>query len=283
MDIGLLFNELLMRPIVTVLVAIYQALFFLHVPYALGFSIIILTILIRLILYPLTSSYLKASKKMQELNPHLSKLKEKHKGDSTRIQQETMKLYKEHGVNPAAGCLPSLAQLPIVWALYSVLQQIVAFKPEAIVANVNKLIYNIDLIKLTQPWDQNFFGIPLGQNPSHLISAAPLILLVPVITGLLQLIQSKMIISKPQQASAQKASAQKTKDKKEKSTSDDFSSAFQTQSLYIFPAMIAFFSYSFPIGISLYWNTQTLFAILQQYRVQGLGGLSEWVKLIHKK
>jgi len=121
-----LFNIILVNPLLNVLVAIYQGLTLLHVPGALGFSIILLTILIRLLLYPITGSQLKASKKMQDLHPHLSKLKAKHKGDAKTLQQETMKLYKEHGVNPAAGCLPLLVQLPIFWGLYTVLQQVVA-------------------------------------------------------------------------------------------------------------------------------------------------------------
>ena len=61
---------------------------------------------------------------------------------------------------------------------------------------------------------------------------------------------------------------------------DDFASVFQTQSTYIFPAMIAFFSFSFPVGLSLYWNTFTVFGIIQQYKIMGLGGLGDlWQKI----
>lgn len=278
MDIGFLFNEILVRPIVTSLVAVYQILFYLHIPYALGFSIILLTVIIKILLYPLTASYLKTAKKMQAVAPHVSRLKEKHKGDNMRIQQETMKLYKEHGVNPAAGCLPSLLQIPIIWALYTVLQKIVMLKPQEIVSEVNKLIFSFDGIRLASPWDQYFFGIPLGKNPSDIISTMPIIMAIPVITGVLQLIQSKMIMPASEDSKIKKIEEQKQNQKKDekKSVEEDFSKAFQTQSLYIFPAMIAFFSYTFPIGISLYWNTQTLFAILQQYKIQGLGGLNKW-------
>lgn len=269
---GEVFNLILIHPIINILVLFYKGLFFLHVPYALAFSIILLTVFIRFILYPLTASQLKASRKMQTLAPHLSKLKEKHKGDSKRIQAETMKLYKEHGVNPAAGCLPVIIQLPIIWSLYSVLGQIVSLKPAAIVSHINGIIY-FDFLKLTNPWNQTFFGLPLGQNPSHLISQiGPLIFLIPLLTGLFQFIQSKMMFSPPA----------KDKDSKEKKK-DDFASAFQTQSMYIFPVMIAFFSYSFPIGLSLYWNTFTIFGILQQYQIQGWGGLTEWKEKILKK
>ena len=123
--IGSLFHNLLYVPIINLLVLLYHAISFVHIPYALGFAIIALTIVVRLILYPLMASQLKASKKMQELNPHLKNLKEKHKNDAKMLQAETMKLYKEHGVNPAAGCLPVIIQLPLIWALYAALQLIV--------------------------------------------------------------------------------------------------------------------------------------------------------------
>src|SRR5882762_10091760 len=110
-----LFNTLLVTPIENILVALYQLLHVLHIPYALGFAIIGLTIIVRFILYPLTHSQLKTSKKMQAITPHINKLKEKHKGDAKTLQAETMKLYKEHGVNPLAGCLPIIIQLPLIW------------------------------------------------------------------------------------------------------------------------------------------------------------------------
>src|SRR3990167_10495535 len=143
MNIGLIFYSIIVKPLATILIGSYQALIFLHIPYALGFSIIILTIVIRFILYPLMSSQLKASKKMQTLSPHISKLKEKHKGDAKRIQAETMRLYKEHGVNPAAGCLPLIIQMPIIWALYQVLYKIVALNSGNVVSIINKDIYNL--------------------------------------------------------------------------------------------------------------------------------------------
>jgi len=126
------------------LVALYHAFYYVHLPFALGFSIIALTVLIRLVLYPLTNTQLKASKKMQELTPHLNRLKEKHKNDAKTLQAETMKLYKEFGVNPAAGCLPVLIQLPLIWALYQALQLIV--KPgAAILAQINHMLYSNSL------------------------------------------------------------------------------------------------------------------------------------------
>jgi len=276
--IGSLFHNLLYVPIINLLVLLYHALSFVHVPYALGFAIIILTIIIRLILYPLMNSQLKASKKMQELNPHLKNLKEKHKNDAKMLQQETMRLYKEHGVNPAAGCLPVIIQLPLIWALYAALQLIV--KPGMVtLKTINAMLYS-ESFKLLKPWDANFFGLPLAQTPSHLLTTiGPAILLVPILTGLFQFIQSKMMFStmpKPEEKKLAKANAGQ-----EKKKDDDFATAFQSQSMYIFPLMIGFFSYGFPIGLSLYWNTFTIFGIIQQYRISGLGGLKEYTDKIY--
>ena len=264
-----LFNTILVWPIINALVGIYKILFFLHVPYALGFSIILLTIAIRLILYPLISSQLKASKKMQEISPHLSKLKDKHKNDAKTLQAETMKLYKEFGVNPAAGCLPLIVQLPIIWGLYSVLQQIVSLGAKDVASSINRIVY-FDFLKLSGSWDPSFLGIPLGKNPAELISKiGPVILIVPLLTFLFQFIQSKMMIP-------QNKDKEKSKDKNKEKKKDDFASAFQSQSLYIFPVMIGFFSYTFPLGLSLYWNTFTIFGIVQQYLISGWGGLKDF-------
>lgn len=274
---GNFFNLVFIDPIINILVAIYSVFSFLHIPYALGFAIIGLTIVIRFILYPLTASQIKASMKMQKVAPHITKLKEQHKGDTKKIQAETLRLYKEHGVNPAAGCLPIIIQMPIIWALYSVLQRMVTLKPDAVIAEVNKIVY-FDFLKLSHAWDPSFFGLSLGAMPSKLMSTVgPLILLVPILTGVLQFILSKMMIpAKTGVAILEKNIEQKAPIDKKDAT--DFASAFQTQSMFIFPLMIGFFSWGFPIGLSLYWNTFTIFGIMQQYKITGLGGLSTWIK-----
>lgn len=266
---GQFFDLIFINPIINVLVLLYQMFSFLHIPYALGFSIIGLTILIRFLLYPFISSQLRASHKMQKIAPHISHLKEKHKGDAKTLQAETMRLYKEHGINPAAGCLPVLIQMPVIWALYGVLNKIVTFNAHSVVSEINKVVY-FPFLKLTSPWDTSFFGLPLGLGPSQLLEKmGAIVFLVPILTGVLQFLLSKMMIPAPS------AAVLVLKKKEDKS---DFASAFQTQSLYIFPAMIGFFSFNFPIGLSLYWNTFTIFGIVQQYKILGWGGLGVWIK-----
>ena len=278
------FALIFINPTVNVLSAIYHLLVLIHVPSALGFSIILLTVAIRLVLYPFTLSQLKTSKKMQELAPKLSKLKELHKADAKKLQEETMKLYKEHGVNPAAGCLPLLVQLPLIWGLYNVLQNAVNANTSHVMNFVNKVAYT-PFLRLSHAWDPHFFGLPMAQAPSHLFSfSAPLILLVPILTGVFQFVQSKMMIPAVKAEGTITKEVQKEKGKltKEVKKEDDFQTAFQTQSLYIFPIMIGFFSWTLPVGLSFYWNTFTIFGIIQQYQVQGLGGLTPWLKKLRK-
>lgn len=253
------FNVVLANPITNLLVACYQFLNFIHIPFALGFSIIILTFLIRLILYPLTSSQIRTSKKMQDIAPHLSALKEKHKDDKKKHQEEMMKLYQEHGVNPAAGCLPVVLQIPIIWGLYHVLYTVVAVNSIDKLKEFNNLLY-FEGLKLHSLWNITFFGIPLSVAPKDEISKMPLLILVPILTGVLQLIYSKMM----------------TPEVAVESKSDDFQATFTKQSMYLFPIMIGFFSFTLPFGLSLYWNAYTIFGILQQYLVAGAGGLHQW-------
>jgi YidC/Oxa1 family membrane protein insertase len=210
---------------------------------------------------------------MQELAPLIADIKDKYKGDSRRIQEEQMKLYREKGINPAAGCLPTLIQLPILLGLYRVLINLVNLSPGETVNYINSIV--IKPLQINAPWDTTFFGIPLGQSPHQMMGTFTAVAIaVPLVTGLFQFIQSKMMFSPAQSAKTRKAK------------SDDFSTVFQKQAAYIFPVMIGFFSYNFPFGLSLYWNTFTIFGIIQQYKISGLGGLEQiWqkVKEIQKK
>lgn len=251
---GEIFNTFLIFPLINALVFVYKILGFLNVPFTLGISIILLTVLIRFLIYPLTNAQLKSAQKMQALKPHLDKIKEKHKNDKARQQQETMQLYKQHGINPAAGCLPLLIQMPLFIALYNVFLKIVNVDTMGGMEEINKALYSKSLY-LEKTWDSRFFGISLAATPSNAWQAAPVLLAVPVVTAILQFIQSKMMSPKVSSTPS------------DKNKGDDFQKAMQTQMVYFLPLMIGFFSFSFPIGLSLYWNTFTVFGIIQQYRI----------------
>ncbi|PTM56905.1 membrane protein insertase YidC [Desmospora activa] len=88
-----------------------------------GWSILVVTVLIRLLVLPLTLKQMKSSQAMQALQPHMKKLQEKYKNNQQKLQEETMKLFQKHNVNPLAGCLPMLVQLPILIAFYQAIMR----------------------------------------------------------------------------------------------------------------------------------------------------------------
>lgn len=213
---------------------------------------------------------------MAELKPHLDTLKEKHKGDKQALASAQMALYKEHGVNPAGGCLPTLIQIPIIIALY---QTIFAFFGNGQgLENINKAIYFPNLQLSASP-NLNFFGINLAAKPADFGSLGVAVLLIPVVTAGLQFIQSKMMAPKPVKVNPD----DKPKEKKEKEDMADSMSAVQGQMMYMMPLMIGYFAFQFPIGLALYWNVFTILGIIQQYLLSGWGGIEGWVKVLQPK
>src|SRR3989344_7860453 len=262
-----IFDLIFFAPVVNILVLIYQGLSAVHIPGTLGFSILILTVLIRFLVWPFMTSQIKATKKMADLKPHLNALKEKHKGDKQAFAGAQMALYKEHGVNPAGGCLPALIQIPIFIALY---QAIINILPGAggHIDNINKLIY-FPQLKLPTTIDPNFFGLNLGVKPSEFGSLGVYLLLIPVITAALTFVQSKMALPKP----IKPYPSDSPKEIKEKEGLEESMSQVQSQMVYLMLIMIGYFAFSFPIGLAIYWNVYTIAGIIQQYMISGWGGM----------
>ena len=267
------FDTFLINPILNLLVIFLKIFQTIGIPQALGVSIILLTAIVRMAIWPLTSAQLKSSQKMAALKPHIDRVKEKHGHDKTRHQQELSKLYKEHGVNPLAGCLPLLLQLPVFFALYQVLFKIVDFNRADFLESINQKIY-FPAFHLEKIPDTIFLGFDLSSKPNQWQSVGVLILLIPIITGALQFIQSKMLSPQAVSANVQKKKPD-SKDKKE--SMEDSLASVQSQMILIMPAMIAFFSYGFPVGLSLYWNTFTVVGIIQQYIIAGPGALGKYL------
>ena len=270
MNIGLLFGTFFLNPITNLLIGIYQLLVFLHIPYPLAFAIIMLTLLIRIVLYPITSKQIKSAYKMQKAAPHIAAMKEKHKDDKKKQQEEMMRIYKEHGINPASGCLPMVLQLIIFICLYQVLfHAVAASHPADAIKQINNVLY-FPWLKIHGVWDTTFFGLPLGWKVSEHFSKFPFLALVPVSTGVIQFLLAKMMLPHPDDAPVKTPGKQ-----------DDFQTAFQQQSLYLFPIIIAISSFNFAIGLSLYWNASNIFGILQQYLLIGPGGAQHWFKKVN--
>ena len=210
----------------------------------LGLAIIFLTLIVRGVLVPITIPSLRSAKKLQELKPHLDKLKQKHK-DKQKLQLATLELYKQHGINPAPGCLPQIAQLLVLIALYQVF-----------INFINGGQYNGQSLNL------NFLWLDLGKADPYYI--------LPVLAGLTQLIFSFMMTS----GLESHVKAPKNKDEKKKEEdSMEMAQSMQQQMLYLMPAMTVIIALKFPSGLALYWVITTLFSLVQQYLVSGLGGL----------
>lgn len=264
-----IFDIIFIQPLLNILVIIYQLLMTLGIPYAVGFSIIILTVLIRFALYPFMQQSLVQQKKMQAIMPEINKLKEKHKNDMRAQQMAQMALFKAEGINPASGCFLLLLQLPVLIALYNVLIKVVHASSAE---EINNFLY-APVIHLSTLWDTSFFGLALGTPPAELVAEFGVgIFLIAIFTGALQMLQAKMMMPSA-------AATEKLPKKKE----PDFATTFQKQMLYMLPIFVGFFAHTLPFGLSLYWNTLTIFGIIQQYKVQKWGGLVDWFPFLESE
>lgn len=274
------FEIILIQPILNILIVFYHLFLIVHLPWALGFSIIALTVTIRMLLWPLTSAQLKSTQKMAALKPHLDRIKAEHGHDKVRHQTEVSKLYKEHNINPLAGCLPVVLQLPVFFALYNVLQKIVLLNNHDAINTINQKIYPfLSFFHIKDIPDTHFLGFDLATKPNQwakLGGLGFLILLIPILTAVFQFIQSKMMTPAATKEIAKKANPTKEKEKP-KEGMEDTMAQMQGQMTFLMPAMIAFFSYNFPVGLALYWNTFTIIGIIQQYKIAGAGSLNKYL------
>lgn len=251
------FNTVFVFPILNVL-ALYHYLFsMLHLPGILGFSIIALTVTIRLLLHPFFKQQMETAEKMQDIKPRVDALSKKYKGDTKKIQEEQMKIYQEVGINPASGCVFMIIQIPVFFALYQALQTFLVADSSKVIIAMNKALYlpflHIDKI------DVLFFGVNLVKTPNQMNSVFAY--LIPIATALLQYFQTLTTMA----MTPQPAEQEQKKDGKEvkSSTGSDFQKAMNTQMKYVFPLMIGWFSLSMPVGLALYWNIFSLFSIVQ--------------------
>ena len=209
-----------------------------------GLAIIALTIIVRLISWPLNKRQLKSTKTMQDMQPKLQELQKKYGKNKQKLQQEMMKLYREAGVNPL-GCLwPMLIQFPIWIALYQAIMNALATTPEHLL-NLAHRLYSWEIVGQAIPLDSQFLGLDLGQTA---LEAGGLGLLLAIVVGGTMWIQQKM---------TQAPSA----DPRQESTS--------RMMTMMMPLMFGFFTLMFPSGLALYWAISNIIGIVTQYFVTG--------------
>jgi YidC/Oxa1 family membrane protein insertase len=199
-----------------------------------GVAIILFTIVVKSLTLPLTLKSLRSTRRMQKVQPLLQQLQKQHKNDKEKLMQEQMRLYKEHGVNPVAGCLPMLVQMPVWLALYGALSHL---------ANDHELYPEFAKSFL---WIGN-----LGQpefKPENFPYQLPIL---AVLTAITQWVTTRM-------------SVQPTTDPQQQS---------MNQVMQFMPLMFLFFSLNVPAGLVLYWVASNLYQMVQQYFITGWGAL----------
>lgn len=260
-----LWNILLTAPLLNVLV------FFYKLTGNLGSSIILLTIALRFLMTPLVLPSLKLSKKIQELSPELAMLKEKYKNDKPGLVTAQAQLYKQHGANPASGCLPQVIQLVVLIALYSVFNSILHGNSDSLVTTLNPQLYSFNQLSADFRVDASFLYLDLRKPDTFTIPGLPIPLpgLFLLLSALTQLISSLMM-------SPVYKTEKKIADKSSENTDDAMVEA-QKQMSYIFPLMTLFIGFQFPAGLVLYWTVFSVFSSIQQYSISGWGGLKPWL------
>lgn len=239
-----LFDNLIYWPIYNLLVFIYNILPF----HDFGVAIILVTIIIKFLLLPLSKKQIETQKKMQELQPKIKEIQEKYKNDKEKQSRALMEFYKVNKANPFSGCLPMIFQLVFLIAIYRVLFNISQNELMVNSADLYGFIYNpgqinrffLGLVDLSRAVDFKTFSAGNLAQIGIIVAAAGA-----------QYIQTKMLMAKQ--------AIKPTKD-----GSMDFSQIMSKQMLYLAPAMTLFIGIKFPTGLALYWLVSTLFMIAQQ-------------------
>jgi YidC/Oxa1 family membrane protein insertase len=254
-----MWNTFILTPMVNVLIWIYNFVF-----HNFGISIILFTIVIRLITFPLTAQQLKSQVKMQELNgsKKWQEIQKKYKDDKQRLSQEQMNLYKEMGINPLGGCLPLLIQFPIMIGLYQSIMLAMASAPIQLLT-LSRSIYQFIPASVLIPINSQFLwmnlALPESSTPLFYIGSFA----VPIMTALVVLttyLQSKLMT--PASSNPADQSAQMSKSMN-----------------LMMPVMMGFITYSLASGLALYFIVSNVLGIAQY----AFMGKANWKSLLPSK
>ncbi len=222
-----IYNVLLYRPLFNALILICN-----YSPNNdFGIAIIALTIIIRLILYPLSVQAFKSQRALQKLQPQMQEIQKKFKDNKEKLAMETLAIYKKEKINPFSGLFLALIQLPVLIALYRVFLGGL---------NTQELSGLYSFIKNPGHINAIFLGI-VDLSKANIIFA--------ILAGIFQFFQTKMLLVKP---------------KKGQPKRDDVAAIMQTQMTYIFPVVTVLILFKLPAALPLYWITSGLFSVIQQ-------------------
>jgi YidC/Oxa1 family membrane protein insertase len=249
--LGELWN-ILWQTLFNVLVVINSVI---HVP---ALAIIIFTVLVRLLVVPLTMKSLRSNRNMQQIQPLLKEVQRKYKDDRAKQQEEQMKLYQQYGINPAAGCFPMLVQLPIFFALYSALNFVLHLHFDPTAAQHAADMAQLQSILWVKDWAQYAnFSAPFLWVPN--LGAADPLYIWPVLSALFQFFQNRMALPR-----------------RDPNQPMDSQQKMMNGMMQFMPLYILFISINFPAGNVIYWAFSSLFGAVQQYFITGFGTLPDF-------
>jgi YidC/Oxa1 family membrane protein insertase len=233
-----IWNTFIQEPMINTLVVLYSVLFG-----NFGVAIAVFTMLVRLVMLPLTLRQLRSSKAMSDLQPKIQELQKKYAKSKDKLSQEMMKAYKEAGVNPL-GCLgPMVIQLPIWIALYQSVIGVLATTPEQLL-NLSQRLYSWPIVYQAIPLKEEFLWLNLARPDPYYV--------LPVLVGATMWVQQKMVSAPGVDPRQQQMSG---------------------MMLWMMPVMFAFFTLQFPSGLAIYWVVSNVVGIIIQYFITGWGYL----------
>ncbi len=251
-----------------------------------GIAIILFTILIKILLLPLTLKQQKSMTKTQKLQPKIAEITEKYKNDKEKQSQETMKLYREYGVNPMGGCLPLLIQFPILIAFYQVIQKPTQYvlgysldKIESLLSShgisQNVAGAQITLAEKLGKLNFDFFGLDLAVTPWTELKAffagtagaiALTALVIPVLSCVTTYLTSKistMMNSKKKEGEEKPKKAERILSPDQKAPTENGAESM-TKSMNVFmPLMTLWLTFTFPAALGLYWTVSNVLSLIQ--------------------
>lgn len=216
------------------------------IPFSFGFAIILFTVLIKVVTYPLNKKQMESTRATQELQPKLKELQKKYANDKEKLSQAQMQLYKEAGVNPLGGCLPMLVQMPIWFALYRAIYSMASSTNVAYSAAIHSQFLWIP--SLAGPVEDRAAGLTwlypfVNGAPSVGWGAAIAYLILPILLVVSQLYTQRMM--SPQ--------------------SSDPNQKAMGQAMMLMPLMFGYFALIVPSGLTLYWFTNNILSMAQQW------------------
>jgi YidC/Oxa1 family membrane protein insertase len=261
-----MFETLLIQPIFNLLVLIYAL-----IPgHDFGLAVIVFTIVIRFLLWPLLRKQLHQSKVMRDIQPDIKKIKERTKGDRQREAELLMELYKERGVNPFSSIGVMFVQLPILIGLFQGLRRLADNKQTIIDLSygwVKNVGWMKDVTNSLNNFDETLFGVvDLTRSAFGDAGRYWPVLLIAFLAALLQFFQSKQLM--PSQKDSRKLrDILKGEASGKKAEQSEINAAMGKNMRYLFPALTFLFASSVPGALGLYWATGSLVGLIQQRSV----------------